>query len=202
MHVLLIHGLARTSLSLARLEHQLRQAGHSTEQFGYVAFAENFDAIAHRLWQRFQHLGSQGPYAVVAHSLGGVLTRSALDLGTAVQPNHVVMLGTPNQPPRLAPLAWKFFPFQWFTGQCGYNLTCKQFYANLPPLPTAYTIVAGTNGPTGWLSPFGDDPNDGIVALKETHITATDPVIPVPAWHTFMMNHPQVQQIVLKALSP
>jgi hypothetical protein len=200
MQILLIHGLARTSLSLMQLEHGLQQAGHITEQFGYVAFAETFDAIAHRLYQRFQQLSAQGSYAVVAHSLGGVLTRAALGLGAVFQPGHVVMLGTPNQPPRLASLAWKVPPFQWFTGQCGYNLTCHQFYAKLPPLQTNYTIVAGTNGPTGLLSPFGNDINDGIVALKETYINPTDRVIAVPAWHTFMMNHPQVQRIVLGAM--
>jgi hypothetical protein len=62
--------------------------------------------------------------------------------------------------------------------------------------------VAGTNGPTGILSPFGEDLNDGIVALKETYMTEGDQVIQVPVWHTFMMNHPQVQRIVLETLAP
>jgi hypothetical protein len=202
MQILLIHGLARTSLSLLMLERQLRRAGHATEQFGYFAFAEDFDAISHRLRQKIQQLSAQGPYAVVAHSLGGVLTRAALGVKSALHPEHVVMLGTPNQPPRLASLAWQVPPFQWFTGQCGFNLTCSRFYANLPPLPSPYTIVAGTNGPTGPLSPFGEDLNDGIVALKETYITENDRVVQVPVWHTFMMNHPQVQRIVLETLAP
>ena len=197
MQIVLIHGLARTSLSLLSLEQALRQAGHPTEQFGYFAFAEGFDAIAQRLCQRFQRLGEVGPYAVVAHSLGGVLTRAALGLGPQSSPDHVVMLGTPNQPPRLASLAWKLPPFQWFTGQCGFNLTSQQFYDQLPLLPSPYTIVAGTGGPRGALSPFGEDVNDGVVALQETYMTKTDVVLQVPAWHTFMMNHPQVRRIIM-----
>ncbi|HIK45115.1 MAG TPA: alpha/beta hydrolase, partial [Leptolyngbyaceae cyanobacterium M65_K2018_010] len=160
----------------------------------------SFDAIAQRLWHTFQHLADQGPYAVVAHSLGGVLTRAALGVESVLHPHHVVMLGTPNQPPRLAPLAWKLPPFQWFTGQCGLNLTCPQFYRQLPQLSTPYTIVAGTGGPRGPLSPFGNEVNDGVVALKETYMTAQDSVVQVPVWHTFMMNHPQVQKIVVAAL--
>lgn len=202
MHILLIHGLARTSLSLALLERRLRQAGHHTECFSYVAFAEDFDAIAQRLSRRLQALAHGGPYGVVGHSLGGVLTRAALGLGQVSElPRQVVMLGTPNQPPRLAPLAWNLWPFQWFTGQCGRNLTCQRFYANLPTLPSPYTIVAGTGGPTGPLSPFGEDINDGVVALSETYMTAQDAVVQVPAWHTFMMNHPQVQEIVVRAMA-
>lgn len=202
MNTLLIHGLARTSLSLWGLEQRLKQAGHSTEQFGYIAFAEEFDAIAHRLHQTFQRLAEAGPYAVVAHSLGGVLTRAALGLASVPNPHHVVMLGTPNQPPRLAPLAWKLPPFQWYTGQCGRNLTCSQFYGQLPALACPYTLIAGTAGPTGALSPFGPDINDGVVALKETRIYDHDPVHTVPVWHTFMMNNAQVQRLVCKSLQP
>ncbi|MFZ4640818.1 MAG: esterase/lipase family protein [Nodosilinea sp.] len=200
MQILLIHGLARTSLSLLSLEHSLQEAGHTTEQFSYFAFAETFDAIADRLGQRLGRLGQQGPYAVVAHSLGGILTRAALGQSWGPQPHHVIMLGTPNRPPRLANLAWQLPPFQWFTGQCGFNLTSSTFYAQLPPLQSAYTIVAGTGGPRGRLSPFGHEVNDGIVALSETALTSPEEAIQVPAWHTFMMNHPQVQKIVKECL--
>jgi hypothetical protein len=202
MHILLIHGLARTSLSLMLLEHRLRQAGHHTEPFSYFAFAEDFDAIAQRLNHTLQALAHRGPYGVVGHSLGGVLTRAALGLGQVSAPPHqVVMLGTPNQPPRLAPLAWNLWPFRWFTGQCGRNLTCQQFYASLPMLQSPYTIVAGTSGPTGPLSPFGEEANDGVVALSETYMQPQDAVIQLPVWHTFMMNHLQVQRTVLEAMA-
>jgi len=200
MQVILIHGLARTSLSLLSLERYLHQAGHHPIQFGYLAFAESFDHIASRLHQQFQSIGNQGPYAVVAHSLGGILTRAALGLDPVGHPRHVVMLGPPNRPPRLATMAWKLPLFQWFTGQCGHNLTCPDFYNGLAPLTSDYTIIAGTRGPRGGLSPFGHEPNDGIVALSETKIYETDPVIQLPVWHTFMMNHPAVQRRVLEAI--
>jgi pimeloyl-ACP methyl ester carboxylesterase len=201
MQVLLIHGLARTSLSLANLEGRLRGAGYHTEQFSYFAFAEKFDAIVARLRQQLQMMEQRGPYAIVAHSLGGILTRAALAASPLRHPAHVVMLGPPNQPPRLAPLAWKVLPFQWFTGQCGFNLANPHFYANLPHLQTDYTIIAGTNGPRGGFSPFGDEVNDGIVALSETRMSEADTVVELPVWHTFMMNHPAVQQTILTAMA-
>ena len=122
MKILLIHGLSRTPLSLLGLEWYLQQKGITTEQFSYLAVTESFDRIVERLSVRFQALSSQGSYGIVAHSLGGLLTRAALGLGSIKLPQHIVMLGTPNQLPRLAPQAWQLPPFRWWTGQCGFNL--------------------------------------------------------------------------------
>ena len=202
MKVLLIHGLSRSPLSLLGLEKSLQQMGLMTEQFGYFALTESFDRIVERLRDRLEALSSQGTYGIVAHSLGGLLVRVALGLGAIKLPKHIVMLGTPNQLPRLAPHAWQLLPpFRWWTGQCGYNLTNPNFFASLPKLKSPYTIVAGTGGHRGFLSPFGDEPNDGIVALDETRLSQQDRLIQLPVLHTFMMNDYKVQKTVGSALS-
>lgn len=199
MKILLIHGLSRTPLSLISLDWCLQNSGWSTEQFGYLASAETFDRIVQRLRVRLQILASQGNYGIVAHSLGGLLTRVALGLGSITQPEHFVMLGTPNQPPRLAPYAWRLPPFRWWTGQCGFNLTDPAFFASLPAIGSHYTIIAGTGGPRGVWSPFGDELNDGIVALSETRLSGQDKIVQFPVMHTFMMNDSQVQKMILQA---
>lgn len=201
MKVLLIHGLARSPFSLLSLEQNLQQFGYATEHFGYVAFTESFDQIVERLRDRLQQSAAQGAYSIVAHSLGGLLTRSALGQSKLSQPHHIVMLGTPNQPPQLARQAWKFPPFRWFTGQCGFNLTCSRFYAALPTLQTPYTIVAGTGGLRGFWSPFGQEINDGVVTLRETHLSCSDCPVQLPVEHTFMMYDPAVQKAVVQALA-
>jgi hypothetical protein len=199
MKILLIHGLSRTPLSLLGLEWYLQQKGRTTEQFGYIAFAETFERIVARLRVRLQALASQGSYGIVAHSLGGLLARAALGLGFIECPKHLVMLGTPNQPPRLATHAWQLPPFRWWTGQCGLNLTNPAFFASLPGLESPYTIVAGTGGPRGFWSPFGDEFNDGIVALSETRLSHQDRIVQLPVMHTFMMNDSSVQKTVAQA---
>ncbi|MBL1178566.1 esterase/lipase family protein [Pantanalinema sp. GBBB05] len=201
MKVLLIHGLGRSPFSLVQLEQQLQLAGHLPEHFGYAAFMESYDRIVERLQLHLKALAQQGTYGVVAHSLGGLLVRSALGLANIAPPAHIIMLGTPNQPPRLAAHAWRLLPFQWFSGQCGFNLTCHNFYAAMPPLQTPYTIVAGTSGPRGVLSPFGMELNDGIVALSETRLSDQDRLVQLNVWHTFMMNDRRVQEIVLQSLA-
>lgn len=201
MKVLLIHGLGRTPASLLHLEWRLQQTGYRTEQFGYLALTESYDRIVERLQARLRVLSAQGPYGVVAHSLGGLLMRSALRESHITPPLHIFMLGTPNQPPRLAEQAWRLLPFQWFSGQCGFNLASPSFFASLPVLSSPYTIVAGTSGPRGLLSPFGTELNDGIVALSETPISTRDPIVQLPVEHTFMMNDRRVQETVIHTLA-
>jgi pimeloyl-ACP methyl ester carboxylesterase len=197
MKILLIHGLSRTPLSLLSLERRLYRAGWDTEQFAYVALLESYDAIVARLRDRLQQL--QQPYAIVAHSLGGLLLRSALTQAPA--PEQVIMLGTPNRQPRLAAIANRVLLFQWWTGQCGANLDDQSFFATLPALSAPYTIIAGTGGPRGAWSPFGTEINDGIVALSETYLTERDRVLTFPVLHSFMMQHKALQTAILDTLS-
>ena len=72
---------------------------------------------------------------------------------------------------------------------------------SLPKIESPYTIVAGTGGLRGFWSPFGDELNDGIVALNETRLSHQDQIIQLPVFHTFMMNDPIVQKTVKNAFS-
>jgi hypothetical protein len=198
--ILLIHGLSRTPLSLIHLKWGLDRRGCRAELFGYAAVVESYDAIVRRLHDRLQVMAKRGSYGIVTHSLGGVLLRSALGLASIEPPVHIVMLGPPNQRPRLASIAWKLPPFRWWTGTCGENLSLATFYQNLPGLNAPYTIIAGTSGFNGRWSPFGMDANDSVVALSETRLSAVDRMIELPVRHTLMMYDRRVKQEIFQAL--
>lgn len=199
--VLLLHGLWRTPLSFLSLVHRLRVWGHRPEQFGYAAIAQRYDAIVDRLVRRLERLAAQGaPYAVIGHSLGGVLLRSAIPRIAGPPPEHLIMLGTPNRPPRLAGRLGVHWVYRRLMGECGVNLTSADFYAALPVPAIPYTIIAGTAGPRGRWSPFGDEPNDGIVAVSETPVRDADALVLLPVTHTFMMSNPDVQAVIGRTL--
>ena len=200
MNLLLVHGLWRTPLSFFLLIRRLRGWGYATEQFGYAAVAQRYDDIVSRLIHRVERLAGAGPYAVIGHSLGGVLLRSALPHVTGPLPRHFIMLGTPNRPPRLAQVLGVHWVYRRIMGECGVNLCSPQFYASLPLPDVPYTIVAGTAGPRGRRSPFGDEPNDGIVAVSETRIGDDDAIVVLPVTHTFMMNNAGVHEVIRCAL--
>lgn len=185
---LLIHGLGRTPLSMFPLAGAVRRAGLRTHFFGYSCTAEPFDDIVSRLASVLRRVR---PTFVVAHSLGGILSRFALHQSPLAGLRHLVMLGTPNRPPRLAAYFWKWPPFRWLAGQSGRFLATPGEYDLLPTPHFPCTVIAGTAGPVGRLSPFGVTPNDGIVSVCETELPGADHFT-VPAWHTWMMAHPQV----------
>jgi hypothetical protein len=77
--------------------------------------------------------------------------------------------------------------FRLITGEMG-QLLAQQDWIEQLPLPTIpTTIYAGTAGPRGRWSPFGDEPNDGILTVNETRL-ASIPLITVPSIHTTIMN--------------
>ena len=201
MQVLLLHGMGRTPLSMLRLGRELRREGHAVDRLGYVPALERFAGIVRRVRDRFAAAAARGPYVVVGHSLGGLLARAALGSPPSpfAWPAHLVMLGTPNRPPRQARRFGKLLAYRWINGECGQLLMQDDFFARLPPLAIPYTIVAGTRGAPG-RSVFGDEPNDGLVAISETLVSASDTPISVPARHTFIMNHRQVRAAILHVL--
>jgi hypothetical protein len=56
----------------------------------------------------------------------------------------------------------------------------------IPCVPTK--IYAGDAGLTGRYSPFGNEPNDGVLMVKETQLPGI-PMQIVPSLHTFIMNN-------------
>ncbi len=199
--VLLVHGLGRTPASLLSLGRRLRREGYRPELFGYYAIVESHPRIVDRLAQRLRRLALEGlPVGLVGHSLGGLLLRQAVALVPELEVQSLIMLGTPNQPPRLARRVRHWRTFQLFARSCGEFLATPTAIAGLPAPAYPYTLIAGTSGWLGGWSPFGDEPNDGFVAVGETRITPTDTPVILPVSHTFMMNHRAVQDAVLAAL--
>jgi pimeloyl-ACP methyl ester carboxylesterase len=201
MQVLLIHGMGRTALSMFRLGWELRRTGHSVRLVRYLAAVEPFAKIVRRVREECARTGVAGPYAVVGHSLGGLLARVALGENPTSfpVPVHLIMLGTPNQAPRQARRYGRLLPYRWINGECGQLLMQPEFFARLPPLTIPYTIVAGTRGGPD-RTPFGDEPNDGVVAVSETVLSAADRPVTFPARHTFMMNDRRVRALILQIL--
>ena len=203
MHLLLVHGMGRTPLSMGRLARSLTRAGHDVHHVGYSAALERVDQIATRVRERLEACTSDGrPCVAIGHSLGGVLVRLALamDPPLAHPLRHLVMLGPPNQSPRLARRLQRFWPYRWVNGEAGQRLADPAFYAAMPGIPVPYTIIAGVGGRRDRWSAFGGEPNDGLVSREETRCDAADEILEVPARHTFIMNHPEVRKLIQEVI--
>ena len=201
MLVLLVHGLGRTPVSLFGLAAVLRRAGHHTTFFAYSPTLETLPRIRRRLARRLRAMARQGKaVGLVGHSLGGLLLRLALAEVPELRVRRLVMLGTPNRPPRLARLAARWFLFRRLTGDCGRFLSSPDAVAHVPAPAVPYTLVAGAAGPRGRYSPFGADPNDGVVALAEIPINQSDAPLVFPVWHSFMTDDDAVRGAVVATM--
>jgi pimeloyl-ACP methyl ester carboxylesterase len=204
MRILLIHGLGRSPLSMMGLVNHLRRAGNETESVGYVAAVESFERIRMRVRSRLIALaGRSEPFAVVGHSLGGLLACSALAGWPAVLPlpSVLVTLGSPLRPPRLAVRLRRTWWYRLATGDCGQRLGDARFFEALPMPPVRWLRIAGTAGWRGKLSPFQAHVNDGLVALDEVTLDGRLETLRVDASHTFVMNHRRARRTIDRLLA-
>ena len=165
MLVLFVHGMGRSSASGWPLLHRLRRAGYRTTSFGYFVSRESFSQVVTRLVARLRTLLEEGERVLVSHSLGGVLLREALNLlGTSRgRVRRFFLLGSPVAPSRLAVRLSGSWLFRAATRDCGHLLGSPGRMSAVAPPDVPVTDIAGTRGITGAGSPFGTEPNDGVV---------------------------------------
>jgi pimeloyl-ACP methyl ester carboxylesterase len=196
MNLILIHGQGRSPFSMTLLGRRLRQRGFRVHYFGYVSFYEPFEQITERFTTTIRGKFGGEPYAIVAHSMGGIIARAALPQLSEHPPRHLVMLAPPNRPPRMARLAMRIPIYNWFTGDCGRKLVDDTFYKSLPRPTVPTTIIAGGSGPRGRFSPFGQAINDWVLAVEETELGGEAEVILAETNHAFIMNSRDVARLV------
>ncbi len=201
MKALLVHGMFRTPVSMFLLGHRLEQRGLDVSYFGYSVSFELTAECATRLVRKIRQ-SCEGDYVLVSHSLGAVMIRLALPELSDHPPRGCYFLA----PPSRACQAARHFVERWsllrmLTRDAGALLADDVFMAGLPQPPLATTIYAGTAGPTGTLSPFGNEPNDTILTVDDTRVAGRE-LVGVPAVHTLIMNSKFVADDIASRAAP
>ncbi len=186
MRAILVHGMGRTPASMLILATRLRVFGIRPKLFAYSAASEKFDACAHRLQSFIEKHAEGEQFILVGHSLGTVLTRAVLP-ELFHKPSACFFLAPPTHACAVARRCAPHRIYQLLTGEMGQLLASPQFMNQLPVPDVPTKIYAGTGGPRGRYSPFGEAPNDGVLAVSETHLPSI-PLQTIPALHTFIMN--------------
>ncbi len=199
--MVLIHGMGRTPLSMMRMRRRLQRAGHKPILFGYSPTFETLQGATARLVRLIERRADTAHYALVGHSLGTVLIRSALARLQGRLPAACFFLAPPMVACKAATFFSRFWLYKTMTGEMGRLLAAEAFMRGLPLPPTLMRIYAGTGGPrTSWL-PFGMEENDGILGVSEASGDCAALTLRVPAIHTFIMNSAPVVDDIISALA-
>ncbi|WP_063692320.1 alpha/beta fold hydrolase [Bradyrhizobium stylosanthis] len=192
--VVLLHGIARTSASLAKLERALQGSGFTTLNIDYPSRREPIADIADDIHPAIARLAERdAPLHFVAHSMGGLVARAYIARHRPARLGRVVMLGTPNSGSEVADLLQGFSPYRAFYGPAGLELTTTPAAAPnvLPAIDYPVGVIAGNR----FIDPVAGllvlpKPNDGRVSVRSAMLPGmTDHVI-VKASHTGLPRHP------------
>lgn len=174
--VILLHGLGRGRGIMRRMERALLAAGWVVANVGYPSLRRTLDDHANtvRGIARAMHADGAREIALVGHSLGGLVARTAA-AGAATDGwllGRIVLLGSPAQGSAVAQALKDFAPFRMIAGDCGQAVTPLR--ATRVPVPaTEIAVIAGGNGKAGY-NPFLDGDNDGLVTVAETRLPGTE----------------------------
>lgn len=200
--VVLLHGLARSNRSMAKVERFLRERGYAVASRSYPSRHQPIAQLAADVadWIVAEAAGRE--VSAVTHSLGGVIARHIQD--PRIRWQRIVMLAPPNRGSRLAGAIADSSLLRWFYGPAGVELTDGARWP-LPPAP--FAVIAGTRGyaainPTWLLRRFPPGvAHDGTVSVDEARLDGMADFAEVDAHHTWIMNDARVHALVERFLA-
>ncbi len=195
--MILLHGLARTSKSMHKIEKSLVESGYRVANIDYPSRTKPIPALAQMaVSEGIAQCSSEngGKIHFVTHSLGGILVRFYLSQHTIDNLGRVVMLAPPNQGSEVVDRLKSFPGFRSFNGPAGVQLGTDS--AGIPfslgSVDYPVGVIAGTRTFNPILSAYLPNPDDGKVSVSRTKVAGMKDFITVPVSHTFIMRNDTV----------
>lgn len=205
--VILLHGLARTSLSMYRMERMLERNGYGVANVDYPSRDYRIEELAPMAVEDGlrQCGGNPGTSKVhfVTHSLGGILVRVYLVDNEIANLGRVVMLAPPNQGTTAVDEMVRIPGFDWLNGPAGYQLGKGEDSVPLA-LGTPdfdFAVIAGDRTIDPITSAVLPDPDDGRVSVSDTRLEGMRDFVVVPVSHAMIMQDRQVFRLVRNYLA-
>ena len=192
--VVLLHGLARTSTSMNKMQRELEDAGFLTANIDYPSrdyTVEELADIAVPEGLKACH-ASDGIEKIhfVTHSLGGILVRQYLSTNEIAELGRVVMMGPPNQGSAAVDELIGVPGFDWLNGPAGRQLGKGEDSVplRLGPADFELGVIAGNRTIDPVTSAVLENPDDGRVSVDDTRLDGMTDFVVVEHSHAFMMR--------------
>jgi triacylglycerol lipase len=200
--VVLVHGMARGTSSMRKLETYLLSYGYKTVNLSYPSTRESIERLAEdyipaAIAQCGKDQGEKIHF--VTHSLGGILVRQYLQAHSLPKGSRLVMLAPPNRGTEIVDHLKDFFAYKWFHGPAGQELgTDPESTPNrLKPIGIEVGVIAGDRSYNPIFSALIPGPDDGMVSVERAKLREMTDFLVASSSHTFIVtNHTVMKQVV------
>ena len=195
--VILLHGLARTDRSMAKMAAALEAEGFTVLNVGYPSREATVEALAARVIAGAladPKLKDASRIHFVTHSMGGILVRQYLKTNRPAHLGRVVMLGPPNQGSEVVDQIGAWRVFSTINGPAGRQLgTGTESVPNqLGPVDFELGVIAGDRS-INWInSLLIPGPDDGKVSVERTKVAGMQAHRVVHVTHPYLMKNAAV----------
>lgn len=211
--VILLHGLARTSASMNKLEDALLEQNFIVANIDYpsrkyVIEELSNSAVGEGLEQCAQQGANAGANAgasavhVVTHSMGGILFRQYVEDNGSQAFGRTVMLAPPNKGSEVVDALRDVPSYELLNGPAGLQLGTgsDSVPLNLGDASSDVAVIAGTFSVNLFLSTYLPDPDDGKVSVESSRLDGMCAHLQVNVSHPFIMGDEAVIQEVASYL--
>lgn len=195
--VILLHGLARTENSLAKLERHLEVQGFYVVNIGYPSRKKKIETLAlETITEARSRCKSAGATKIhfVTHSMGGILVRYYLEHNKIPELGRVVMLSPPNQGSEVVDRLKGTQIFKWINGPSGQQLGTDKSALPVSLGAPKYEvgIITGDRSINPLLSLLIPGVDDGKVSVENAKLEGMKDFLIVHKTHPFIMNDDDV----------
>jgi triacylglycerol lipase len=196
-HVILLHGLCRSSSSMHKMQRALTAAGYQVWNIDYPSRTNTVAGLSETvLAPAIRDCETAGATRIhfVGHSLGGILVRDYLVRHAVTNAGRVVMLGPPNQGSEIVDKLGSWWLFKKINGPAGCELgTAPDSAPNrIGPPSVSIGVIAG-NRSINWINSFLiPGPDDGKVSVARTRLSGMADHLVLPTTHPFIMKNRSV----------
>lgn len=202
--VVLLHGIARTSASMAPLAEYMEKRGYAAINIDYPSTDHAIDDLVERVNGKII-ASSWTPDCTthfVGYSMGALIVRGLIHKHRPEKMGRVVLLAPPNGGSEVADFWKNNFLFEWLYGPAGQELVTQQdAYRNrFGEVDFEVGVIAGDRSIDPLSSSIIPGPDDGKVSIPRTKLPGMKDHIVVHATHTFIMRNEEVMEQALHFL--
>ena len=192
--VILLHGLARTSTSMNKMQEALEDEGFKTCNIDYPSTQHRISILAqeHIVPKIKACVGNiDSSIHFVTHSMGGILVRYFAKHALISPMGRVVMLSPPNQGSEIVDALGDTWFFEFINGPAGRELGTDtgSMPLRLGPADFEVGIITGSRSINLILSLMIEGSDDGKVSVERAKLEGMKDFMVLPSTHPFIMRN-------------